>query len=115
MMFAGRLDRRITIQALTEGAVNAHGVEAKTWATTATIWAEDVTNKRAGKAVYSTETANHTIDRVFLVRYNSAKTVTADHRVLYNGDVYRILNPPIEGDGRNDTLLIACQRWGTDS
>jgi SPP1 family predicted phage head-tail adaptor len=114
-MRAGRLDRRIAIQTATDGTADAYGVVPKTWATTSSLWAEDVTNKRKGKAEYNNAIENHTVDRVFAVRYEAGKAISPDQRIVYNGENYRILCPPIEGKGRYDSVELHCQRWGTDS
>lgn len=114
-MRAGRLDRRIAIQTATDGTADSFGVVPKTWATTKTAWAEDVTNKRKGRAVYNGAIESHDLDKVFLVRYEIGETVNADQRIQYEGINYRIAHPPIEAGSRYEGMMIACQRWGTDS
>lgn len=114
-MRAGRLDRRIAIQTYANGTALPTGEIPKTWTTTSTLWAEDVTNKRAGKAVYGNDIENHTLDKVFGVRYEAGKDIDPDQRVVYEGENYRILYPPIEGQGRYDGIMIACRRWGSDA
>lgn len=79
-MLAGKLDRTITIQRLTE-TVSPSGSVVTAWTTIATVRAEIVTQSASEFLTGFGEAENGTI--VFRVRYLPGIT-TAD-RVLYNG------------------------------
>jgi SPP1 family predicted phage head-tail adaptor len=112
-MMEGLLDRRITIQkrATLQHATHV-GERVNTWVTINTVWAEDVTHKRSGKAVYAHGTESSEISKVFRIRYTDG--LEANMRVLYNGQPYRILYHPQEGEGRRESLLLACTARATD-
>jgi len=107
-MRAGKLDRRIEIQKrapLTHASPIGERVDS--WETVATVWAEDVTNKRRGRAIYDNGIESSEIGNVFAIRYRD--DIEANMRVVHEGKPYRILYTPQEGMGRYDSLLLACE------
>lgn len=107
-MRVGRLDRRIEIQKRTAlRHASPVGERVNSWVTVATVWAEDVTNKRQGRAIYDNDTESSEVGKVFAIRYRD--DVEANMRVVYEGKPYRILYTPQEGMGRRESLLLACE------
>lgn len=104
----GRLDRRITIQEATESQGTAGGV-VQAWADVSTVWAEVLeqgTREFRAAGAWRSE-----VTRGFRVRYGAAPTLTAKHRILYNGRLHDIAGEPTEEveRGRKAYLLIPCK------
>lgn len=96
---AGALDRRITLQRLTEGAQDGFGHPAETWADLTTVSASraDVSD---GERVSAGQRDSALMSR-FVVRSSAvARTVTTLDRISYGGDTWSIKGVKETGDGR---------------
>ena len=101
-MRAGKLDRIITVQGVTN-TVNAYGTPVSTWTDVATIRAQIITS--------STEEflSNGATDEsviIFRIRYLSG--VSNLSRVLYDGDDYNVRE--VKEIGRRRGLELRCER-----
>lgn len=99
-MNPGKLDRRIVLQVRTLSKDGAGG-RVETWADSATLWAEIVTQKGSEKNAADSERPLDT--RVFRIRYRSINPQS--HRILYQSKFYNILGTTEEG-GRRNTLVL---------
>lgn len=82
-MDAGELDRRITLQRLTE-TDDGYGTVADSWADLATVWAKLMPVLGAEKL--AAQEVGGTARRKFKIRRSSAVTdLTAKDRVVYSG------------------------------
>lgn len=84
-MRAGRLNRRITIQQVTE-TQDSYNALTESWSTYKTVWAE-VVPKRAREYFSQAETVSQS-DIMFRIRHISG--VTTKMRISYDGNVYDI-------------------------
>lgn len=101
----GRLDRRITIQAVSETRT-ATGSASKTWADWQTVWAS-VSYSLAGSDETEQLAQQNSVERVtFKIRY--LKGLSAKHRICYDGELYDILH--IQEDGRRHFLNIVTEQ-----
>lgn len=102
-MRAGRLDRRVTIEQLTE-TQNGVGETIKTWSTLATLWAERVPQGVVQK--YNTQQQYAEVTAVFRIRwFPHASAISPElHRVVYRDRVYDVHGT--EEIGRRDGLMI---------
>ncbi|OAN53892.1 hypothetical protein A6A04_13450 [Paramagnetospirillum marisnigri] len=98
-MDAGRLDRRVTIQALTTSS-DALGGVTETWADLATVWAQFLPG--AGKEAYSAAAVHAEAQARFRIRWRS--DVTTVHRVIYDGKAWDIL--AVDEIGRREGLEL---------
>lgn len=101
---AGKLDRRITIQAATDSRDEANDV-VKTWADAFPRWAR-VADQRGFETVGAQQLVR-TADTVFTIRNTErARTIFPEsHRIEYKGKIYEIISIQ-EGKARGDTLEI---------
>jgi SPP1 family predicted phage head-tail adaptor len=98
-MQIGRLDRKITIESVTETR-DGVGQPTETWSTFATVWATK--KEMGGKEMMA---ANQTVAEsaaIFTIRYLSG--VTPKMRINYGGNIYDILS--IAEKGRQNYLEI---------
>jgi SPP1 family predicted phage head-tail adaptor len=103
-MQAGRLNRKITIQKLTE-TKNTAGEITKTWANYATTWAEvRQTGSREMRGMANATIASNIT--FFRIRYFNG--ITAKMRIKYEDEYYNILGPPKEY-GRREGLEITAE------
>lgn len=102
-MFAGNLDRRITIQRATY-TQNALGEQIiATWNTLATVWAE-VMPVSDGERIRALEVSAEITTR-FRIRYSSTvASVNPKDRISYDGRVYDISG--VKEIGRREGLEI---------
>lgn len=103
MIPIGSLDKRITLQSVTQTS-DGMGGYVDVWADVATVWAAlwPVSAAEAVKAQANTMTATHRI----VIRYRSG--VSAAWRVKYGTryfTIYSIINP----SERNETLELLCK------
>lgn len=96
---AGKLDRRITIQARTTTRGTA-GSAVVSYADEATIWAERV--DLTGGKLRASAALRADASQVFRIRYRP--TLTEQHRIRYNGRSYDILQ--IDEEGRREGMLV---------
>lgn len=83
-MESGRLNRRITLQSVSESA-DESGQMTETWSDVATVWAEVV---QAGGREFFQGGKQPEADAAFRIRYLSG--ITRKHRITYNGETYDI-------------------------
>jgi len=98
-MQAGRLDRRITIQAPTV-TKSASGAPVEGWADVATVWA--AVNPKSGREYWSAQQRVAELDSVFRIRYRTG--VTRQMRIAYGGEYYDIAD--VAEVGRREGLDI---------
>mgnify|MGYP001183752078 CR=1 FL=1 len=96
---AGKLDRRITLQARTTTRGSAGGVEIS-YSDERTVWAEDV-NTTGGKLRASGALRPETT-HVFRIRYIS--TLTEQYRIRYKSRSFDVIQ--IDEEERNESQLI---------
>lgn len=101
-MRAGHLDRKITIQRLTE-SVSPAGTVTHTWADIATARAELVSNALTETGYAFGEADNDA--RVFRVRFRA--DITTSDRVSYEGRPYDLVG--IVEIGRRRALELCCE------
>lgn len=99
MMNIGKLDRRITIERLTE-TVKPSGSVVKAWTPIATVWAEVI--QQSATEFFTGFGEAETGTMIFRIRY-VANITTAD-RVTYNGSTYDLKE--IKELGRRDALEL---------
>lgn len=101
----GELDRRITIQRLTEGAQNGFGEPVETWADLATVWAkrQDVSDD---EKVAAGQRSSAIMTRFVIRSSTTAKTITAQDRLSYDGTLWNIHGVKETAEGRNRFLEI---------
>ena len=103
MQAAGKLDRRITIEAPTVSRGTTGGHE-ETWSTHATLWAS--VRDLSGREIFNAQAAGSGVSKVVTIRYLS--TVTAAMRVRFeNGSTARIAH--LRELGRREMLEIYCE------
>lgn len=98
-MFAGKLDRRIVIQAKTS-TQDAYGSVSDTWASFAEVWAQYLSG--AGNELFTAAQVYADTQGRFRIRYIDG--ITTEHRVLYNGNYYDILS--VDEIGRREGLEL---------
>lgn len=99
MMNIGKLDRRITIERLTE-TVKPSGSVVKAWTPLATAWAEVI--QQTATEFFTGYGEAETGSVIFRIRF-VADITTAD-RVAYNGTAYNLKE--IKELGRRDALEL---------
>ena len=85
----GKLDRRITIEQLTQGKGADYGEPTETWSAWATVWANVYYG--GGREFEQARQINAEIDTQFQIRYRPG--ILATMRIAYDGryyDIYRI-------------------------
>ena len=102
MTMSARLDRPITLQKPTT-VKDAHGIATITW----TDYEDYAQLKGQTGAEYYSDGKIASIDAVFIIRYRP--DVDETWRIIYNGNTYEIVSPPIEV-GRFDMLRFSARR-----
>lgn len=103
-MNPGKLDRRITLQALTKTR-GTEGGFVETWAEVTTLWGE-VLQPSAGVEARQAETDRSNIRRQFRIRYYPGISETT-HRVVYDSQIYNLIHASEEG--RKAYHLLTCE------
>lgn len=85
-MRAGRLDRRVTIQARTAAQNSAHGETTYTWADVATVWA--AVQDLRGREYFAAQQEQAEVSTRFTMRWRTGVTVL--NRLVYDGKTYNI-------------------------
>lgn len=98
-MQAGRMDRRITIQHVTE-TQNDYGEAEENWKNFVTCWAE--VKPVRGKEFFEADQINARIDTIFRIRW--ADGISPKMRIIYNEQIYNIYS--LVELGRRDGLEI---------
>lgn len=103
-MFAGPLDRRITLQRATV-TQNECGEEISTWGTLATVWAAKL-NVSDGEKVAASEVAAQ-IDLRFQIRWDSSwSDLNPKDRVVFEGRTFDLAG--VKELGRREGLELSC-------
>lgn len=103
-MQAGRLDRRVTIEAYT-ATRDAAGGEARNWAELATVWAEK--RDLAGREfLTASQEAQAQVETLWRTRWRP--DITAKMRLVHDGVIYDIEG--VAELGRRDGLELRCRR-----
>lgn len=100
----GRMDRQITIEQRSVSA-DAAGQQIETWTDLATeVWAEWI--PASGREVFEAQQYNALSVASFRIHYRGDIT-RADHRIVYNGDTYDIVEADEDRKfGYKEFLLI---------
>ncbi len=96
----GKLDRRITIQSLTQGLGTEYGEPTETWSDWATVWANVYMG--GGREFEAARQITAEIDTQFQIRYVSGIQETM--RISYDGRLYDIYR--IQEVGRHERLNL---------
>lgn len=88
-MHAGRLNRRVTLQARTLSAADAYGEKTATFTELATVWGERVDTSR--REFFAAGQKHAEATAIFRIRYRS--DLTAIHRIVCEGVTYDVLTP----------------------
>lgn len=99
----GRLDRRVVIQARTETR-DDEGSAVVTFADEATIWAQKVElNSREARSAGSLRA-----ETTLLLRIRYRSSLTAKHRLYFEGKYYDVNGDPVEdtGHARREAMLV---------
>lgn len=109
MPAAGHLDRRITVQRLSEGLPNGFGEPVETWATLATVYASraDVSD---GEKVNAGQRSTALLARFVIRSSVTARTITTLDRISYDSALWNILGVKQTGDGRDRFIEITAAR-----
>ena len=103
-MQSGQMDRRITIETLT-ATRGLSGAQKRSWATLATVWAEEMDYSSGGEFYEANEKT--AINKTkFRVRYLS--TITETERILYDSNYYDILH--IKVIGRKRYMILTAEK-----
>jgi SPP1 family predicted phage head-tail adaptor len=98
---AGRLDRRVTIQHVTETVGDARGL-IETWATISTVWGD--VRPISGREFLAADRENAEATTKVTIRWRS--DVTTKHRVIAEGKTYGIAH--VAEIGRREGLELLC-------
>lgn len=101
-MQAGKLNRRVSIQARTV-TYNTMNEEVEAWAHSFYTWAQVVTT--GGGEFYAAQRLNSEVSAVFNVRYD--KDITIYHRINYGGRTFDILSVNDVDGGRKKMQIAA--------
>lgn len=105
MIDAGRLNRRIIIQQRVQ-SLNSHRENVYTWATFLQLWAEVLPLR--GREFFAASQGQEEVTTKFRIRYRTG----IDHtmRVLYLGDPYDIVAPPIDPKGSHEFIELMTKK-----
>ena len=107
-MNPGKLNRRLDIQARV-ASKDATGSIVSTWADSAKVWAELVTNRGREAAIADADRNQNAVQ--FRIRHRAISPT--DHRILYQSRFYNITGVTEEGI-KNTLLLDAVATQGID-
>jgi SPP1 family predicted phage head-tail adaptor len=91
-MRAGKLDRQLTIQRLTEVGRDGVNEPVMAWAEIATVWAQQRPDR--GSERFAAAQVSGTSVMTFHIRYMA--DLSDQDRLLYEGKTYQIIAPPRE-------------------
>jgi SPP1 family predicted phage head-tail adaptor len=109
MQSAGNRDQRITIERKA-GTRNTYGEVIVSWSTLATVWAE-ARPVRGSEFLASGQTQARA-DVMFRIVYRS--DLTELDRVVWRGEYYAIVAPPVDVQGAKEVIELYCLRGGRD-
>lgn len=102
MIPAGRMDRRIVVQSVSESR-DAMGGVTQSWSTFATVWAER--RDLAGREYFTAgQSERAEIESVWRIRYLDG--LTNKHRFTHGGETYDIESIAVLG--RNEGMELRC-------
>lgn len=101
-MYAGKLNRRITVQKKTI-TYDSYNQPIETWKDTYTIWAEVLTS--GGGEFYAAQKVNAETQAVFNVRYT--KSIGVLDRINYDNRIFEILSVNDVNAGRTELQISA--------
>jgi len=111
MLDAGKLDKRVTIEARSEASDGGGGATVS-WSSVATVWASIAPG--SGREFVQAQQENPELSHVVRMRYRTS--VTAKHRLKYTGSgstryfpIHVVLSP----DERHESLLLYCSEVKT--
>lgn len=99
---SGKLNQRVQLQARAATSQNALGENEAAWETYATVWAS--AEPLRGREYQAMGQQQQTIDVRFRIRWRAG--VEGTHRVLWRGDAYDVVGPPIDVDGARVLLEL---------
>jgi SPP1 family predicted phage head-tail adaptor len=105
---AGPMEHRLTFQRLVSGQ-DAAGQPLKTWEnlpTLPTVWGS--AQPLRGKEFLAANQVQATAEVKFTIRYRT--DLDASMRLLWRGVVYELVAPPIDVNGRAESLELMCVR-----
>jgi len=102
-MKAGKLRQRINIQTNTP-TKDADGVLTDVWATTYTVWGS--IEPLAGREWFAAKQFNAEVNTKIRIRYLAG--ITAEMRITYGTQVFKIDAPPIDFENRHKDLELLC-------
>jgi SPP1 family predicted phage head-tail adaptor len=103
-MRAGRLNKKVTIQQVTETQDGKGGI-IPAWATFAPAWA--AIEPLAGKEYLSSKQVNAETSVKIRIRYLA--NITSKMRVKYGTRIYEIVSPPIDVREGNREIHLMCK------
>jgi SPP1 family predicted phage head-tail adaptor len=98
----GKMDRRITIQTLTESRGSAGGI-IEGWSNLDTVWAEKL--EQGTREFRAAGSLHAEASRLFRIRYRT--DVRESHRISFGGRLHDILG--ISEEERGQTMLLNCK------
>lgn len=98
---AGKLDKRIIIQSLTE-STGADGTVTVTWSNDVTLWAQFM--KATSREFMAAQQVNSDITHTIKIRKRSG--VTASHRLKFGTRIMNIAGPPEDVGEHGEEMLI---------
>lgn len=105
MAGAGSLDRRLSIQRLSDGTVDAYNAPTITWETVTTVWAARSDISDAEKLA-SSQIGSALISRFVIRSSTISRLITSKDRLLYDGAYWNILGIKETKDGRSRFLEL---------
>lgn len=103
-MRAGRLNKRVVIQSVTETRDSKGGI-TQTWATFSTVWAS--VEPLVGKEYFSSKQVNAETSIKIRIRYLT--NVTSKMRVKFGSRIFEIVSPPIDIREGNREIVLMCK------
>lgn len=104
-MRAGALRDRITLQA-PPTAQDAAGQPAGNWTDVATVWAE--VRDLSGREFIAAQATQSEVSTKIRIRYMTG--IDASMRAVRGADVYTLVAPPLDPDGRRRELVLMCTK-----
>jgi SPP1 family predicted phage head-tail adaptor len=108
-IYAGELDRRVSVQARTVTRDENTGAEVETWATVAQLWASVRDQVMGARETESLQVASLGQQTRIRLRWTSTDISPETHRILYGS---RLLQIVVAAEvGRREFLDLVCLEW----
>lgn len=107
-MKAGMLDKRVTIQAPSEGAQNEYGEPVEPWADVATVWAS--VSPLNGKELTFARQRQANVTHEVRMRYRSDLTITPANRLKMGNRVLHIESVRNEAEADVEWVIGAVEQ-----